>query len=58
VVKWLVAHGISSRRLNSRGFGSTTPIDSNDTVEGRARNRRVEFRVLGPNDEPVVAPNR
>ncbi|MEO8182790.1 MAG: OmpA family protein [Deltaproteobacteria bacterium] len=58
VVKWLVAHGISSRRLNSRGFGSTTPIDSNDTQEGRARNRRVEFRVLGPKDEPVVAPNR
>jgi OOP family OmpA-OmpF porin len=58
VVKWLVAHGVSSRRLASRGFGSTVPIDSNDTAEGRARNRRVEFRVLGPNDEPVVAPNR
>jgi OmpA-OmpF porin, OOP family len=58
VVKWLVAHGISSRRLNSRGFGSTMPIDSNDTQEGRARNRRVEFRVLGPHDEPVVAPSR
>lgn len=58
VVKWLVARGISARRLASRGFGSTTPIDSNDTQEGRARNRRVEFRVLGLKDEPVVAPSR
>lgn len=58
VVKWLVANGISSRRLASRGFGSTTPIAPNDTAEGRARNRRVEFRVLTPGESPVVAPSR
>ena len=58
VVKWLVANGVSARRLASRGFGSTTPIASNDTPEGRARNRRVEFRVLAPGDSPVVAPRR
>ncbi len=58
VVKWLVAHGVSARRLSSRGFGSSQPIASNDTPDGRARNRRVEFRLLGPKDEPVVAPER
>jgi outer membrane protein OmpA-like peptidoglycan-associated protein len=58
VVKWLVANGISAKRVASRGFGSTTPIAPNDTPEGRARNRRVEFRVLSPGESPVVAPSR
>jgi outer membrane protein OmpA-like peptidoglycan-associated protein len=58
VVKWLVANGISGRRLASRGFGSTTPVAANDTPEGRARNRRVEFRVLSAGESPVVAPSR
>lgn len=58
VVKWLVANGISAKRVASRGFGSTTPVAPNDTPEGRARNRRVEFRVLSPGESPVVAPSR
>lgn len=57
VLKWLVANGISAKRLSSRGFGSTTPVAPNDTAEGRARNRRVEFRVLAPGEVPV-APSR
>jgi outer membrane protein OmpA-like peptidoglycan-associated protein len=36
-------HGIASRRLTASGFGETKPIESNDTIEGRARNRRVEL---------------
>jgi OOP family OmpA-OmpF porin len=35
--------GISSRRLTSRGWGESRPIDTNGTDEGRAANRRVEF---------------
>jgi len=46
VVKWLVAHGIDPSRLTSSGYGKERPIDTNDTDEGRANNRRVEFHIL------------
>lgn len=45
VVKWLVAHGVSAKRLRSAGFGADRPIDSNQTEAGRTRNRRVEFHI-------------
>ncbi|HTT70414.1 MAG TPA: OmpA family protein [Anaeromyxobacteraceae bacterium] len=47
VKTWLVAQGIDQGRLSSKGFGDTKPIDSNDTSEGRANNRRVEFVKVG-----------
>jgi outer membrane protein OmpA-like peptidoglycan-associated protein len=34
---------IAPDRLSSAGFGATRPVESNDTMEGRARNRRVEL---------------
>lgn len=34
---------VDSERLTTTGLGSTKPIDSNDTPQGRAQNRRVEF---------------
>jgi outer membrane protein OmpA-like peptidoglycan-associated protein len=37
---------IAPDRLQTAGFGASSPIDSNDTFEGRARNRRVELRRL------------
>jgi outer membrane protein OmpA-like peptidoglycan-associated protein len=46
VVKWLVSHGIESKRLEGHGYGMEQPIDSNSTDEGRANNRRVEFRIV------------
>ena len=45
VKKYLESKGVDPSRLESRGFGSTRPIDTNDTEEGRAKNRRVEFKV-------------
>jgi outer membrane protein OmpA-like peptidoglycan-associated protein len=36
-------YGIDGARLSTTGFGKRQPIDSNDTAEGRARNRRVEL---------------
>lgn len=45
VRKYLESKGVDPSRLESRGFGSSQPVDSNDTEEGRAKNRRVEFKV-------------
>lgn len=46
VVKWLKKKGIDPRRLDSRGYGKTRPLASNDDeFEGRELNRRVEFKV-------------
>ena len=42
---YLESKGIAPGRLTSKGFGSSQPLDSNDTEEGRAKNRRVEFKV-------------
>ena len=42
VLEWLVTHGIARARLSARGFGDTLPVASNDSEEGRARNRRIE----------------
>ncbi len=39
----LVSLGIDASRLTTKGFGDTKPIDTNDTPEGKANNRRVEF---------------
>jgi len=46
VVDYLAGQGIESGRLQAHGYGKTKPIDTNDTEEGRANNRRVEFTVL------------
>ena len=46
VRSWLVRQGISVRRLTVAGKGFDEPIDDNSTPEGRANNRRIEFRVL------------
>lgn len=45
IVDWLIDQGIAAERLNAAGFGPDNPIASNDTREGRAANRRVEFVI-------------
>lgn len=42
----LTFHGISADRISVIGYGDTRPIASNDTEEGRARNRRVEVKLV------------
>jgi OOP family OmpA-OmpF porin len=46
VMKWLSAHGVSASRLESHGYGQGRPIASNDTDEGRSKNRRVQFIIV------------
>lgn len=43
---WLVARGIDPSRITALGWGEERPIDTNDSEEGRARNRRSEFHIL------------
>ncbi|HHG83776.1 MAG TPA: OmpA family protein [Bacteroidetes bacterium] len=45
-MQYLIDHGISADRLQSEGYGETQPIADNNTKEGRARNRRVAFKIL------------
>lgn len=45
VVDYLRAAGIDQRRLTAVGYGETHPVASNDTPEGKQKNRRIDFRV-------------
>jgi outer membrane protein OmpA-like peptidoglycan-associated protein len=45
VVRALIKRGVIKERLRSEGFGPDRPIDSNDTEEGREKNRRVALTI-------------
>lgn len=46
VLRFLTSKGIEKSRLMLEWFGETRPIDTNDSEDGRQRNRRVEFEVM------------
>lgn len=46
VRNYLQGKGIAASRLESEGFGQTKPVAPNETDVGRAKNRRVEFKIL------------
>lgn len=55
-VKWyLVDKGIHADRIWTQGFGPDRPVASNDTRDGRQKNRRIEFRLL-PGAKTVAPP--
>lgn len=45
VASYLASNGVSSARISAMGVGSSQPIASNDTADGRAQNRRVEINL-------------
>ena len=47
VREFLAENGVPASSITARGFGKTQPVASNDTAEGRQRNRRVELVVNG-----------
>lgn len=46
VKTYIVEHGIEANRIETRGAGSSEPVADNKTAAGRARNRRIEFKIL------------
>jgi chemotaxis protein MotB len=46
VVRLLIDNGVKATRLTALGYGENRPVESNDTEEGRARNRRVTLMIL------------
>lgn len=46
VMEYLIGKGVERKRLSAKGFGFDKPIATNDTTLGRAKNRRVEFRLI------------
>ncbi|MFT6400228.1 MAG: outer membrane protein OmpA-like peptidoglycan-associated protein [Bradymonadia bacterium] len=45
---YLIQQGISASRIEAEGVGEERPLETNDTPEGRAVNRRVEFHITNP----------
>ena len=55
VANYLSLRGVAAARIRSQGFGETMPVASNDTEEGRARNRRVEIKIVPVSEEEARA---
>lgn len=55
VVAALVKRGVESNRLTGKGYGQAVPIESNQTADGRQKNRRVQFKIVEkkPRQQPV-----
>ena len=46
VVNYLLGKGVAKNRLSAKGYGQSMPVNSNETAEGRALNRRTEFEII------------
>jgi len=55
VANYLSARGVQSARLATKGFGEMKPIASNEAVEGKAANRRVEIKLVPVTESDVAA---
>ena len=47
VKKYLASKGLAETRFTTKGYGDTQPVASNDTEDGRQKNRRIGFNVTG-----------
>ena len=60
VVAYLISKGIKPERLKAKGYGESKPVapnenaDGSDNPEGRAQNRRTDFKIIGVLDVEVI----
>jgi outer membrane protein OmpA-like peptidoglycan-associated protein len=55
LVRYMISRGVEASRLSASGFGPDRPVATNKTAAGRAKNRRVDFRIAEitlPDDPP------
>ena len=55
---WLTAHGVATDRLMAQGYGQERPLVPNVTAAMRARNRRVQFKIVEQDAGSSIGPNR
>jgi outer membrane protein OmpA-like peptidoglycan-associated protein/tetratricopeptide (TPR) repeat protein len=48
IASYLIKKGIAANRISTKGLGDTKPVDTNNTEEGRAKNRRTSFTITIP----------
>lgn len=48
VIEYLAQHGVARERMAPRSHGESRPVESNQSVDGRSANRRVEFFIVRP----------
>jgi OOP family OmpA-OmpF porin len=53
---FLVSAGIEEGRIGTKGYGPDKPIADNETKDGKEKNRRIEFRLLGTEEKVEVQP--
>lgn len=53
VADYLGTRGVNQARIGTRGFGASQPVASNDTVDGRQENRRVEIKIVPVRESDV-----
>jgi outer membrane protein OmpA-like peptidoglycan-associated protein len=59
VKQWLTSNaGIASDRIMTNGYGQSVPVASNDTAEGRQKNRRVEIKLPKKPSNSTVGESR
>jgi OOP family OmpA-OmpF porin len=46
VRSYLISHGISADKVSAKGYGSSNPVATNDTPDGKQQNRRTEVHIL------------
>ena len=47
IANYLTSHGVKADLVSAHAFGETDPVTSNDTPEGRAKNRRIDIMLAG-----------